>query len=588
MIRFKPFYHRLLFCVIFLSALALRLYALLAIENTPYFSFLLPDERYYHNWAVDIVNGAPQAGAYEYAPLPAYTIALLYKLSTVDVYVVRIFNIVCNLAGCLLVYLICRKVVGKNWALLGLLLAAISTELVLYSVVPLKTSMAFFLLSLLTYFFLLQTEKTTAFLLFLSGGILGLLIMVRPNALILLPFIPLLLFHIKRNKKLFQTLVGNYFFYTAGFVIAIAPFTLLNIQSSGDHSFLPVQSGFLFYCTNTVENPTPFYKPVPFASSLPEEQGTHFQIEASIRLKERVSPRTASQFWQMEVLHEAQREPERILTKLKNKIGILFSFSENSDHYSTHVVSELSPFFTHLHLKMWLFILFGYCGLLFSFKEDRVLRCLSCIVLLYLATLAIYSTGNRFFLPLLTLLIPFSVWTSKKIFNSLRYKKYSALGIIILSLAALFYLGNLPITGAGDMSKHYNNLAFIHFQKNDINKALTYWHKSYDRKEAYSDIAALFIAGQEYNSHGPERAIQRLTGISDSSFMASAKYASLGDIYNHHNKSQKALSAYQRSLSYNQGQTRVREVSISLLSRLSPSQAAEMQEELDWILTFYE
>ena len=47
--------------VVVLTALLLRILALLSLSNTPYFGFLLLDERVYHDWAVKIAPAPEQS-----------------------------------------------------------------------------------------------------------------------------------------------------------------------------------------------------------------------------------------------------------------------------------------------------------------------------------------------------------------------------------------------------------------------------------------------------------------------------------------------------------------------------------------------
>jgi 4-amino-4-deoxy-L-arabinose transferase-like glycosyltransferase len=568
-----------------LLALAFRLAALDALAETVYSTFLLPDERFYHEWALELLDPALPSRGFEYAPLPAYYMALVYRFFSVDIDLIRIGNIIFSLLGCICVYCITRRVIDRNWALAAFVFSACSAELVWYAVVPLKTSLSFFLFSLLVYLFLRSLGSSSRPLLFALGVTLGLALMVRPNVIMLLPVIVLLLLHHFRGILGGGAAAAACALFFLGVVVAVLPFTLHNYGSTGKITILPLQSGFLFYCTNTVSNPTPFYRPVPFASSHPDEQGVHFVIEASRREGKILTAQQAASYWRLEVLREGAAHPGEMAEKLLHKVMILFSFSENSDHYHLGLAAEQVPFFRLLALRFWVFILLGYAGLALWWRTSAAHRCLSLLALTYLFTLVLYSTGNRFFLPLLAILIPASLWMVRLLYEKMVQKRY----VMLLGMAVIFMqisLGRLPITGSGDLTKHYNNLAFIHRERQEVGKAVSYWQTSSKLGGTYSDIATLFLAGYDYQRLGPEQAVARLHTISDTSFMSSAKFATLGDIYQHNGMLQEALACYRQSLAINYGQLRVREEMVKILTRVDGDAALEALQELHWVKQF--
>ena len=580
--------YKLIFCSILLLAFSLRILALKALGESPYYTFLLPDERYYHNWALAILKGQPIAEIFEYAPLPAYFMAMVYKIFSTDIFFIRLSNILFNITGCILVFLTARIIVGRSWALLSFAFAACSAELIFYSVVPLKTSLSFFLFALFIYLVLLSIRTLSWKCVFAVGLTLGAAMTVRPNVLVFLPIIiPVILYF---NDELFSysrlVLIGVVVFL--GFICTALPLSLHNFSLTGKFAFLPAQSGFLFYCTNTVNNPTPFYQPVAFASSHPQEQGVHFVIEASKRQGKVLNAQQASTYWQLEVIKEAFQDPQLALKKIWQKTLILFSYTENSDHYNLGVMAEIVPFFRILQIKFWVFMLLGYAGLLFGFRRSSAIGCLSILWLAYLLTLLLYSTGNRFYLPVLVILIPSSTWLIQYIFEMIStlpdYKVALRVSVFLLVLALL---GKMPVNGTGDLSKHYNTLAFAFKEQGNMDMAIRYWQKSSERTEAYSDVASLFLAGDDYQRYGPKMAVERLRRISDSSFMSAAKYSTLGDIYQHHNSLKEALQFYRKSLSINFGQIRAREEITTILSTLNPDKLPDEIKELEWVASFY-
>jgi len=56
-----------------------------------------------------------------------------------------------------------------------------------------------------------------------------------------------------------------------------------NYMVAGSFQLTTSQMGFNLYLGNNPQNPTPYYRPVPFAITSPFQQGIQFTIEASRR-----------------------------------------------------------------------------------------------------------------------------------------------------------------------------------------------------------------------------------------------------------------------------------------------------------------
>jgi tetratricopeptide (TPR) repeat protein len=173
------------------------------------------------------------------------------------------------------------------------------------------------------------------------------------------------------------------------------------------------------------------------------------------------------------------------------------------------------------------------------------------------------------------------------LFRKLASLQYLNLAAITVFLGVLIFIGKISVEGDGDLSKHYNNLAFVYKENNDIESAVLYWQKSSQLNETYSDIASLFLAGYDYQRYGPQKAIERLESIPDNSFMSAAKYSTLGDIQKHHNRYRDALELYRKSISINFAQIRVREEIIVILSKLKSEEIQHEIKALEWVESFY-
>jgi len=245
--------HRLFFWGGLALAFILRIFALLALEESLYSKFLLWDEGYYHEWAQAILLNSTGSSYHEYAPLPAYLMAFIYKLFGPEIVFIRYANILLGTGSCWLIYLIGKELTGKWYALIALFCAALCKPLIFFSVVPLKTSLAVLLFGLLVYLVLLNRREDRWWNRIFLGAVFGLIFNVRPNVLILLPVLPFLLCSFAQQRlQYLKNLAKAGIFFAAGIVLSISPFAIHNYQVNGHLQILPVQSGFLLYANNNL------------------------------------------------------------------------------------------------------------------------------------------------------------------------------------------------------------------------------------------------------------------------------------------------------------------------------------------------
>jgi 4-amino-4-deoxy-L-arabinose transferase-like glycosyltransferase len=573
-------------------ALALRFFALLALQESLFTKFPLWDEEYYHGWAKAISLGDIMSSSYhDYAPLPAYLMAFLYNLFTPELLVIRYANIVLGTGTCLLIYLIGKELSGRHLALVGLFASALCKPLIFFSVVPLKTALSVFLFGLFVYLLLLNRRRDRWRDRVFLGVVFGLLYNVRPNVLILLPLLPFLLLSFANTRRqILNSLIKPGIFIGIGIALSVSPFIIRHYQINDHIRFTPLQSGFLLYANNNSSNKSPYYQPVPFASSHPKEQGIQFTIEASRRTGRIMTSAEASDFWKKEALSEALENPWHWLQKLGQKSLSFLNFTEVDDHYHIGFIASLVPWFAYPFLPYWIFFLFGMTGFtaaLIQSKNRSTLWPLAVIFFSYGATLILYSTGSRFQLPLLVILIPVSTLTCKSLLLLFQERKWKEIPIYLFLLGSFTLLGVFPLQGSGPMAGHYNTYAFLLNRNGQESDAVKWWEKSANLNEPYSAYANLFLSGKYYHRYGKARAISILEKIPDSSFAAAAKYASLGDIVHHHGQLTEAQELYEKSLEINGGQRRVRQELIDILRRKNDKKLKKEINQLQSIRSFY-
>ncbi len=371
-----------------------------------------------------------------------------------------------------------------------------------------------------------------------------------------------------------------------GIALSVSPFIVRNYLLTEHIRITPLQSGFLLYANNNYSNGSPYYQPVPFASSHPREQGIQFTIEASRRMARKLTVAEASTFWRNKVLTTTLKNPWYWIQKSGRKTLSFLNFAEVDDHYHIGFIASHVPWFSYPFLPYWLFFLLGITGLAAGTTRSSLWP-LTVIFCLYGATLILYSTGTRFQLPLLVILLPVTLLSFQRLLFFFRRRALKEISIYLFFLFSFTGVGFLALQGPIPMAGHYNTYAFLLNRNGQENAAINWWEKSAGLNEPYSAYAKLFLSGKYYHRYGKDRAIALLDEIPDHSFTAAAKYATLGDIFLHHHQLDQAQESYEKSLAINSGQRRVLQELIRILHHKKDPREKKAIDQLQRLTSFY-
>jgi len=574
----------LLFCIL-AAAFILRLLALSSLKGTIYFDYLMYDERLYHEWAKALAEGTFQSSSvYEMAPLPAYFMAMIYWLLSPDIMLVRVSNIIFDLLTCWLVYLLGRDLSNRTTGLIACLIAALYKPFIFYSIVPLNTSMSVFFFALTCWLLVAFVKKASLTRAFFLGVAICLAYNVRPNCLLLIPAMMLIImWDAFRNKYPLKTFVVAMLLYASGVAAVEAPFMIRNYMKAGEASAVPSQSGLNLYICNDLE----YGFPVPFASTVPSEMGIQFTIEASRRTGKRLSSGEASKYWTDEVIRMALDRPAAFTGKQVRKLLGVFNRFDYGDHYQVGFISDFARFFKFPFPDLWLILPFGMTGMCLAMFRDRKSFALAGVFIVYAATLVVFFSHTRVRMPIMIILIPFAVTGLEKLYSHIKNKEPKKKLIYAGILALFFVIEFLPVRDTKDTTAYLNTHANILKSKGLTGEALKYLEESSRLEKHYSDFANLSLAGLYYNKGEKDRAFSYLNRISDKSYAASYKYELTGDIMAKERQYDKAVTAYERALDINSGMRLTRRKLIDVLLKVDRGKVQEQYEKLIYINSFY-
>ncbi|NLN59360.1 MAG: hypothetical protein GX147_01370 [Deltaproteobacteria bacterium] len=599
--------HNLFLAGILLLALTVRLIALADLSETPYFSFILWDESVYHEWAKKIAEGTfSSRSVYEFAPLFAYIMAFLYKIFSADLIYVRVMNIILGTATCWLVYLIGTALADRKTGLWAGLVAALYGPLILYSVVPLKEALSAFCFAWVLYAFLdlmdtlagaretpgtdgaTMTRRLSVAAVSL-GLATGLLINARPNALVIVPILFLLpLWHIYRDRFPPGRVAAALSLVLLGTALTLSPFMIRNGLVAGKVALTTSQGGFNLYLGNNPANPDPYYRPVPFATSSPFEQGIQFTIEASRRAGKTLTSEEASRYWTRETLREAANQPDVFLWKLWRKTLVMVHRFEACDHYDIGFLGQFVKTFGIPFVGFWLIFPPAMVALITGLRRDRKQRAVFLILAAYASTMVLFFSNGRYRLPFATLLIPFAVMGAMQIVEAIQ-KRNSRRSAALIALALFFLvLGNLPVRGTDDKTAYYNTHAIVMNSVGGGREALEYWRLSSDMNKPFSAFANTALATHYFMKRNFRQGYAYLNKIGDDSFAAARKFDMIGDVLWSQRNYTEAARNYEKSLEINSGQTMVLAKLIGLYEKRDPARADRYRERLKYVSSFYD
>jgi 4-amino-4-deoxy-L-arabinose transferase-like glycosyltransferase len=351
----------------------MRVLALYSLSRTGYIRVLLIDEQLYHTWASELAAGTfVSTGAYKVSPLPAYLIALGYRLFGSDAFYFRSFNIILASATCGMLFWLGKTLASRHVGLGAAFLAAIYKPFILYSIVPLKTVLEVFLFILTLLLFAQAINNRSVSLNVLLGLSIGSLIATRENAVVF-PFVvgPFLMWNDLQGVKKCQPAATRAAALLAGLALILAPFCVRNYITTGEPVLTTHQAGFNFYMGNQLDTMSPYYRPVAFASSNPFELETHFRIEASRRLGRFVTSGTSERYWVGLTVDRALSNPALFLQKQAYKVLALLNPAEAGDHYDAEFLGQFAHFFAIPLPTFMLVMPLGITGLILSASRSR-------------------------------------------------------------------------------------------------------------------------------------------------------------------------------------------------------------------------
>lgn len=415
-------------------ALALRVVYLILYSQLPEWSILTVDNYYHHNLALAIANGNLLGDTtYFRAPFYIYTLAMLYKLFGFSLWVGRIFGLLIGLATVVTTYKIADLIFNKRVALFASILVCFYPAIIYFESELLLDAYFMLLLELAVYFFLKHFKQSDKKSILLSAIFLGLSIITRPTALIVLPVFALIVLF-KKNE--IGRKLKYLFLFLAPLIIIIAPVTIRNIVVADDPVLIASQGGINFYIGNneTADG---------ISAIMPEPMGYNWRISQITHIAEqewhhKLKPGEVSSFWYQKGLDWIMENPIDFAKLYLIKVYHNLNDREISNNRNLDSFYQKIPLLKYNPLSFGILFIFSLFGVLFFFAKNKSIQILTVIILFYVLASSLFFFNSRFRLPLLPFYIVMTAGTIVLMVEN--YKKLKKKLVLIIPLLLFFGL----------------------------------------------------------------------------------------------------------------------------------------------------
>lgn len=424
---------RPLLLAILALALVLRLAHLWAVRGQPFFSSLVMDSQEYDRWAQGIAAGDwLGSGVFFQAPLYPYLLATVYALLGHRLALVYLLQIVLAVAGCWALYRAGREMGGGGTGLGAALLAAVYGPFLFYDVQLLKESLAVTVTAFLLWA-LAAARRRPGLKVWLGAGLLlGVLALLRENALLVLPFLLPIAWHLEDRWTGLARRGGA---MVAGLVLALLPVALRNGLVGGD--FLPTtsQGGVNFYIGNHA-GADGTYQPIVPGKQIPELERKEPARVAEQSLGRPLSAGEVSRYWLGQGLAWARQHPGDFLRLQLHKLRLFWSWYELPDAVDYYYAKTLSPPLRLPLLEFGGAVILALAGLFLARRRLGDFAPALLFALGWMVSTVIFFLFSRYRLPAVPALLAVGGVALGEIPAVWRRSRREGIGLITVCLAA--------------------------------------------------------------------------------------------------------------------------------------------------------
>lgn len=461
--------------LIFIITFLVRLIFILTIKNNA-FSIITRytvDSIYYHEWALQIAQGNWIGNeVFFLGPFYAYFLGIIYAIFGAKIFVVQLIQTIFSGFGAVLLYLTTRKITNHRNGVIAGIIYILCGILVFYTGALLYVEVNIFFSLLLVYLLLQITERFSIKLLLLTSIALGLLIMIRPEfILLLIILIPYFIIKV-RPKPVLQYIL---FLIFTGIIISTIP--IRNYLVGKDFIPFTAHSGVNFYYGNNPQSDGT-WRAVRQLQQTPDISIAKLQYSSQRIDGKLVKPSEASNYWFRKGLDFIKENPLRYIKLLGRKLLLFINSYEIPNNYYFYQTRDDSIILKICFISFGLIFPCAILGIILSAKRWKDYYLIYAFIFIYLISSLIFYVLSRLRAPVIPFLIIFASMFISTLYERLKQGKFKQILLLIVIAGIIFGLGQLRLLDQNE----FNIQGYI--QKGNIYQSV---RKNHLAADAYNE-----------------------------------------------------------------------------------------------------
>ena len=458
---------------IWFAALLIRLAYFWQIHDTDLAHVLLGDANVYDAWAQRIAAGAWLGDKVFYqAPLYPYFLGIIYAIGGHNLVLVRLVQIALGACSSVLLGRAAQHFISRRAGLVAGALMACCPTLVFFDCLIQKAVLDVFFLTLVLLVAALAARhgRSVPWWLALGAG-LGLLVLTRENALVILPLLLLWAWQHGRRRAMLLLVAGT--------ACVLLPVALRNKLVGGEFHLTTSQMGPNFYIGNN-EHANGTYQPL-----LPQRGEAAYEQQDATDLAERelgrrLTPGEVSAFWMDKSLAFIRTQPWQWTQLMAHKGLLVWNAAELGDTEEQSAYAAYSPLLRWLSAVLHFGVLcpLAVMGVVWMWPRRRELWIVPAVALMYAASVAAFYVFARYRLPLFPIVILLASGAMVGVCERVRWPLPPSTWKGLAALIATAVLVNWPVSPRRiDGMVTMQNLGGYFFKQRDYERAISCYDK---------------------------------------------------------------------------------------------------------------
>ncbi len=484
------------FLIITAFALLFRIGYLLTVVQDPLLNYLqvAPDSDLFDRWAMSMVESGDWwgEGVFFIGPLYAYCLGIIYSLFGHSLFAVRVIQLLMGALTAGLVFATADRIFGRTAGVISGLIMAVYLPAVFFGALLLPTTVILFRIALGLYFLILGIDFRRPWPFVFAGLALGGAVLGRPNLLVFILVLAVVLLLVKRDAFHWKLIVA----FILPVVLTVGFTFVHNMIEEDDPVLISSQGGINFFIGNSPNASGIYYTPIANMDRPEQLNLIGARAVAESATGESLKPSQVSRWWFVEGLKFIKDHPGSAFALYVRKIRLLAGDYEVALNYDYYFMRNIS-FFHRIPIPFYGIIFsLGALGVVASWRKYGYKGMVLVLFAgLYGLSVLLFFVTARYRMPLIFPLIIFTGYSVTWFIDVIKRRVWlkaalSAVGVVVLFIASLW-----PLEGFSQnlgFADSYYKYAKIYYDAGDSEKSIEYLKKAVaENPEHYQSLDKL-------------------------------------------------------------------------------------------------